>query len=170
MAPIDDPVNEYISLLEKEIAAYNRFRDLLIEEQNILVSGKNQNLQPNIREQTVLMRDFRRMEERRLDKTKDIAERLMISDDSITLGVIADAIVDERKEQFLNLKEEFCFIVQDVIKINRNNNHLIEHGITFIQQRVEAIYEAIEKEFFYNPKKSDSKKSLKPFRLVDRKV
>ena len=169
MAPIDS-IEEYVQIVEKEIEQYKKFRDLVTEEQNILVSGQIVNLQENIRAQAILLREIRRTEEYRDSKKGRLAEELAIPEEPVTLRAIASMIADARKERLLILLEEFKYVVRDIVRINSNNQKLAEHGRNFIEEQIEGIYEAFNRDEFYGPKKKAEKNIMKGIRLFDRKI
>lgn len=166
----DNLINEYIALLEKEIGSYKQFRDLLIEEQGILISGKMHEINPNLRKQEVLARDIRGIEDCRNEKTNEFATAMSLKEIPLTLRDIIKVVPDEWKERLLVLLNEFRCLVQDVVKLNRNNARLIQNGMSFVQQYVEALYKVIDREFFYHPRRRHSSKPEKIIRLVDRKI
>lgn len=166
----DHLINEYISLLEKEIESYRQFRDLLMEEQGILISGKIQEVHANVRKQEILAREIRRMEAFRNEKTNELAKEFSLKKIPLMLRDIIKVVPDTWKERLVTLLEEFRYLVQDVVKLNRNNAKLIQNGISFVQHYVEALYKIIDKDFFYHPQRKHSSKSEKIVRLVDRKI
>ena len=169
MAPIDS-IEEYVQIVEKEIEQYKKFRALVIEEQNILVSGQIANLQENLRSQSILLREIRRIEEFRDSKKGNLAEELTVREKPVTLRAIAHMIADGRKERLLALLEEFRYVVRDIVRLNGNNKKLAEHGRNFIEEQIEGIYEAFNKDAFYGPAKKAGKNKLKGIRLFDRKI
>lgn len=166
----DNLINEYIGLLEKEIESYKQFRDLLIEEQGILISGKIQEIHPNVRKQEILTRDIRRMEIFRNQKTNELSNVLSLKQIPLTLRNIIRVVPESWKQRLGALLEEFRSLVQDIVRLNRNNAKLIQNGISFVQQFVEALYKVIDKEFFYHPRRKHTSKTEKIVRLVDRKI
>ncbi len=165
-----DSIEEYVRIVEREIEQYKKFRALLIEEQNLLASGQILNLQENLRSQSVLLREIRNVEEYREMKKDGLAEELAIPEKPVTLRKIAEMIADNRKERLLSYLEEFRFVVNDIIRINRNNQKLVEHGRQFIQEQIEGIYRALNKEAFYGPEKRPDRNRIKTIRIFDRKI
>jgi hypothetical protein len=95
---------------------------------------------------------------------------LSIADNPVTLRAIIKRVPENWKERLHSLSDEFRFVVQDIVKINMNNARLIQNGLSFVQQFVEALYRAVDKELFYHPQRRRSAKPEKIIRLIDKKI
>ena len=170
MEQMEENLDNLIIIVEKEINYNIQLRDLLLQEQEILVSSDASALESVIKEQDYVIINIKKLEEIRKEYIGKILKNTGISERSITFNDIIQIVDDEYSDKLYRLAEEFKSVAKYIIKLNENNRYLIETGLEFLEENIKVFYGANEKELFYKKGGKKDKEKGNSFRIVDRKV
>lgn len=119
-------------------------RDLLTlakQKKGILIQGDMTALQQLLKEEEQLVRKVQVAEKERIDKGQEVAEKLAIPLQDLTLSKLLDMakgnpLLQARLQQ---IDKEFPTIVQHLQQQNQQNGQLIEQSLQFIEQTLDLI-------------------------------
>ena len=170
MEQMEENLNNLIAIVGKEINYNTQLRDLLLQEQEILMSSDAAAIEANIKEQDYVIENIKKLEEKRKEYVVEILKNNNISEKNITFKDIIQVVDSEYSDKLYKLAEEFKSVVINIIKLNENNKYMIETGLEFLEENIKVFYGANEKELFYKKGGNKRKEKGNSFRIVDRKV
>ena len=162
MIEVENSLDAFSEVIEKEILHNKELLKLLQEEQQVLTSSDIQAIEMNIRDQDHVIGMIKELENSRLGIVSGIAQEYGLADEEVTFGKIIEAVDGESGEKLHRLREELKAVVMDIAKMNYNNNFLIENGLAFIEENIKVFYGSNEKEHLYGKEgnKPSEKKNI----------
>lgn len=170
MTTNEETINNLIDIIEKEIKYNSELLELLIQEQNILISRDITAIEKNIKEQNYIIDSIKKLEEIRIANVDKISEIYGIPDRNLKFKDIIELVNEEYADKLYILMEKLKSVVEDIVKINNNNKYLIENGLEFLEENIRVFYGANEKEMFYKKGGKEKKEKGNTYRIVDKKV
>ena len=138
MTTNEETINNLIDIIEKEIKYNSELLELLIQEQNILISRDITAIEKNIKEQNYIIDSIKKLEEIRIANVDKISEIYGISDRNLKFKDIIELVNEEYADKLYILMEKLKSVVEDIVKINNNNKYLIENGLEFLEENMES--------------------------------
>ncbi len=138
-----------IEILDKEILAYSRLKDLFQEKFEILKNAKPDDLGVLDNKILALNNKITKLNNSR----KDIALKLTGKEDSNMSAFIALAEQDspDFTEPLKERKVKICNIIPEIMLLNNKNVELLKHGITISNKMLDTIVNAFAPQgSFYN--------------------
>lgn len=138
-----------IEILDKEILAYSRLKDLFEEKFEILKNAKPDDLGVLDNKILALNNKITKLNNSR----KDIALKLTGKEDSNMSAFIALAEQDspDFAEPLKERKVKICNIIPEIMLLNNKNVELLKHGITISNKMLDTIVNAFAPQgSFYN--------------------
>ena len=170
MIEVDNSLDAFSEIIEKEIHHNKELLKLLQEEQQVLTSSDIHAIEINIRDQDHVIGVIKELEDSRMGVVKEIAQEYGLADEDVTFSKIIEVFDGESTDKLHKLREELKSVVMDIAKLNFNNNFLIENGLAFIEENIKVFYGVNEKELLYGKggNKPNEKKNM--IRIVDKRV
>lgn len=167
---MEEIINTFIDVIKKEIKYNKQLLELLIKEQRILTSEDITAVEKNIKEQDYLINTIKKLEEVRIESVKKIAEIYGLPENNLKFKDIVGIVQEKCSEEIFALMEELRSLLENIVKINKNNKYLVESGFNFLEENIKVFYGADRKELFYKKERNENKGKRGVFRIVDKKV
>lgn len=128
-----------ISILDKEIEAYSKLKDLFEEKRELLKKAKSDDL--GVIDNKILAQNESIV---KLNKERNALSMEMLDKDGSMSDFIALAEVQEpeQKEALLLRKVKICNISEQLVLLNNQNVELIKHGIIITNKMLETVVNA----------------------------
>lgn len=128
-----------ISILDKEIEAYLKLKDLFEEKRDLLKKAKSDDL--GIIDNKILAQNESIVKLNNL--RKNISIELLNKDASMSEFIsFAEENFPEQKESLMLRKVKICNILDQLVLLNNQNVELIKHGIIITDKMLETIVNA----------------------------
>jgi len=157
-------------IIEKEYEEYKRVFELVRKEQKILVNADIATLEGNLREQQKIICNINKLETKRLKEIEVVGIYLGVAPEKLKISDIAQNIPGELSRNLTNLERKFKSVLQEILKINKNNKFLINRSLQFIDENIQVFFGAVEDKGLYSPENAAAKAPSKTNYLVDRKA
>ena len=128
-----------INILDKEIEAYSKLKDLFEEKRDLLKKAKSDDL--GVIDNRILAQNESIVKLNNMRKTLSL--ELLNKDASMSEFIeLAEANEPELKEALMLRKVKICNILDQLVLLNNQNVELIKHGITITNKMLESIVNA----------------------------
>ena len=136
---MENSFKKLITLIDKEIEAYSKLRDLFEEKRDLLKQAKADDL--GVLDNKILALNDSIV---KLNNARKNASVELIGKDGCMSDFISFAEVNlpEQKEALLLRKDKICNIFEQLALLNNQNVELIKHGITISNKMLETIVNA----------------------------
>lgn len=128
-----------ITILDKELAAYTKLRDLFAEKRELLKKAKSDDLGELDSKILALNNTVTKLNNSRRNLSMDIAGKDATMSEFIELAEQNDPAV---KEELVLRKVNICKILEELVLLNNQNVELIKHGIIITNKMLETIVDA----------------------------
>lgn len=137
-----------IEILDKEIKAYSRLKELFIEKKEALKQSKPDDLGVLDNQILALNNKIIKLNNSR----KDIAEELIDREANMSQFIeLAERVAPEYIEALKERKVKICNIIPELTLLNNQNVELLKHGIIISNKMLETIINAFAPQgCFYN--------------------
>ena len=134
-----EKVKNLITILDKELEAYTKLKDLFEEKRELLKKAKSDDL--GVLDNKILAINDLIV---KLNNTrKNISMELLNKDGCMSDFIeFAEVNVPEQKEALILRKVKICNIIKELTLLNNQNVELIKHGITITNKMLETIVNA----------------------------
>ena len=170
MESLEKHVQALLEIIEKEYGQYKRIFELVKQEQSVLVNADISGLEKNMREQQTFLSGINKLEEKRLQELEVIGIYLGTVPEQLKFAAIADNVPGDLSQAIIELERNFKSVIQEILKINKSNNFLINRSLQFIDKNVQAFFGAMEDKGVYSPDTSTAKAVSKTKNMVDWKA
>ncbi len=134
-----DKFKKLINILDKEIEAYSKLRDLFEEKKALLKKAKSDDL--GVVDNKILATNESIVKLNNL--RKNLSMELLGKDGSMSEFIdFADRNQPDQKEALVLRKVKICNILDQLVLLNNQNVELIKHGITITNKMLETIVNA----------------------------
>lgn len=132
-----DSLNTLIQSLETMVDAHSRLLDLAKGKRDMLVNGNIQDLQSQIHREALCVDEIQKLEQIRMQKVQEFFEKKGIKGDSFTLEELIQLQSDHTvKVKLTSIAKHLRSLIQEISKINENNQQLIQTSLSFIQYSI----------------------------------
>ena len=156
-------------IIEKEYTQYKRVYELIKNEQNILVNADLKQLEENLREQHTILGIINKLEVQRLQELEVVGIYVGQPPNTLKINTIVSMIPGPQTARLGEIEKKFKIIIQEILKLNKSNEYLINRSLQFIDQHVQVFFGAVEDKGMYRPG-VQSQVPPKNSCLVDRKI
>jgi hypothetical protein len=169
MESLEKHITSLSEIIEKEYNQYKRVYELVKNEQNILVNADLKRLEDNLREQQTIVNIINKLETQRLQELEIIGIYLGQSSKTLKISSIISMTAGPQAVRLSEIEKKFKLIIQEILKLNKSNEFLINRSMQFIDQHILVFFGALEDKGIYRPG-VQSQQTPKTSCLVDRKV
>ena len=128
-----------IKILDKEIEAYSKLKDLFEEKRDLLKKAKSDDL--GVIDNRILAQNESIVKLNNMRKT--LSMELLNKDASMSEFIeFAEVNQPAQKEALMLRKVKICNILNQLVLLNNQNVELIKHGITITNKMLESIVNA----------------------------
>ena len=128
-----------ISILDKEIEAYSKLKDLFEEKRDLLKKAKSDDL--GVIDNRILAQNESIVKLNNMRKT--LSMELLNKDASMSEFIeFAEVHQPAQKEALMLRKVKICNILDQLVLLNNQNVELIKHGITITNKMLETVVNA----------------------------
>ena len=132
-------IKNLITILDKEIEAYTKLKDLFEEKKELLKKAKSDDL--GVIDNKILAQNETIVKLN--NARKNVSIELLNKDGSMSEFInFADANFPEQKEALMLRKVKICNILDQLVLLNNQNVELIKHGIIITDKMLETIINA----------------------------
>ena len=132
-------IKNLITILDKEIEAYTKLKDLFEEKKELLKKAKSDDL--GVIDNKILAQNETIVKLN--NARKNVSIELLNKDGSMSEFIdFADANLPEQKEALMLRKVKICNILDQLVLLNNQNVELIKHGIIITNKMLETIVNA----------------------------
>lgn len=132
-------IKNLITILDKEIEAYTKLKDLFEEKKELLKKAKSDDL--GVIDNKILAQNETIVKLN--NARKNVSIELLNKDGSMSEFInFADANLPEQKEALMLRKVKICNILDQLVLLNNQNVELIKHGIIITDKMLETIINA----------------------------
>ena len=132
-------IKNLITILDKEIEAYTKLKDLFEEKKELLKKAKSDDL--GVVDNKILAQNETIVKLN--NARKNVSIELLNKDGSMSEFInFADANLPEQKEALMLRKVKICNILDQLVLLNNQNVELIKHGIIITDKMLETIINA----------------------------
>ncbi len=134
-----DKFKKLISVLDKELDAYTKLRDLFAEKKEVLKKAKSDDL--GVLDNKILATNNTIV---KLNKMRKNASMELLGKDGCMSDFISFASENqsEFEEPLMLRKVKICNILDELVLLNTQNVELLKHGITMTNKMLETIVDA----------------------------
>lgn len=128
-----------ISILDKELAAYDRLKELFSEKKELLKKAKSDDLGVLDNKILAVNNTIQKLN----DKRKNIGAELIEGDACMSQFIeLAEQVQPEFVEALKERKVKICNNFDELVLLNNQNMELLNHGITMTNKMLETIVDA----------------------------
>ena len=136
---MENNFKKLILILDKEIEAYEKLKDLFEEKKELLKKAKSDDL--GVIDNKILAQNETIVKLN--NARKNVSIELLNKDGSMSEFInFADANLPEQKEALMLRKVKICNILDQLVLLNNQNVELIKHGIIITDKMLETIINA----------------------------
>ena len=136
---METKIKNLISILDKEIEAYSKLKDLFEEKRDLLKKAKSDDL--GVVDNKILAQNESIVKLNNMRKS--LSMELLGKDGSMSDFIeFAEVHVPEQKEALLLRKVKICNNLDQLVLLNNQNVELIKHGIIITDKMLETIINA----------------------------
>ena len=136
---METKIKKLISILDKEIEAYSKLKDLFEEKRDLLKKAKSDDL--GVVDNKILAQNESIVKLNNMRKS--LSMELLGKDGSMSDFIeFAEVHVPEQKEALLLRKVKICNNLDQLVLLNNQNVELIKHGIIITDKMLETIINA----------------------------
>jgi len=147
-------INELIDILQDQLQNYDELLVLSTEKRKVIIENDTQMLQKITQAENSIIGRNQRMESKRLEIIKNIANVLNYNADELTLSLLAELIKDQDEYSGLIEVRDRLKDTLDALKIeNDGNAKLLESSIDFINLTVNLMRSSENNESYHRHRK-----------------
>lgn len=128
-----------LSILEEQTRCYERIYQLKEAEQQLLVSGKPEQLQGNTEEIERLTLTIRSLEKARQEIVESMAQQYGLSSNAPSLEEVIGVADAESTEALQKIAARLVAVLQRTSRINEDNAFLLRRSLDFIDRSIEVL-------------------------------
>lgn len=132
----EEQFKNLIKILDKELDAYSRLRDLFQEKKELLIKAKSEDLGVLDNKILAVNNSIVKLNNSRKKVAGELINEEATMSDFIRL---ADEVAQEFKEPLMLRKDKICNISDELVLLNNQNVELIKHGIIITNKMLETI-------------------------------
>jgi len=132
-------LDKLCSLLIEQKEVLNNMLTLAKEEQQIIISGESDKLENIIRLELKELNKLGAIEKNRLALHKNIAAELGISEDNITVTIIADKAEPDERTAIKKLQSELMPLIEEHTAVNKENRELIKAHVEYSETMLDLM-------------------------------
>ena len=124
-----------ISVLQEESAEYNRLLELSMKKTPVIVEGDLEGLQHITDEEQIVIAKLNRLDARRAEVTKDIANVLNKDVNTLKLADIISMLEQRPVEQnqLAAAHDELKTVIEQMSRVNEQNRDLIQRSLEMVE-------------------------------------
>ena len=128
-------MEELIDTLDKENQEYEKLLDLSKRKSSVIAARNIAELEKITDEEQIVVSDISRLDNKRAEVTKDIANVINKDVESLKLSNLVDLMARQPKEQKMlaEVHDKLKSTVSQVRSLNENNQKLIEESLEMVQ-------------------------------------
>ncbi|HID10814.1 MAG TPA: flagellar protein FlgN [Candidatus Latescibacteria bacterium] len=128
-----------VSLMEEEIAAFQRLLDVLLEQRRTLVEGDRDGFLQSTRRKARILEEAQGLERKQKDVVQDLSGHLNALPEDLNLPRVIAAVEEEYAQRLSELRGTLSELLKKVRRTNETNRFLIEHALRFVDQNVRIL-------------------------------
>lgn len=132
----EEQFKNLIKILDKELDAYSKLRDLFQEKKELLIKAKSEDLGVLDNKILAVNNSIVKLNNSRKKVAGELINEEATMSDFIRL---ADEVAQEFKEPLMLRKDKICNISDELVLLNNQNVELIKHGIIITNKMLETI-------------------------------
>jgi flagellar biosynthesis/type III secretory pathway chaperone len=137
---MNDPLlNELIEIINAEIRAFHRLLELLEQEQRAIVADDLEGIEASVAEQQEVAVEAHRLEERRLRVVEELAGRLDLEPDNLSLGRLVEVVGGAHGEELARMRERMLELNRQIRATSDNNAFLIRQSLRYTERCLDIL-------------------------------
>jgi flagellar biosynthesis/type III secretory pathway chaperone len=133
MNALEFMLTELSDLLGKELDIYRSLLSLLQRERSILVECSLGDLVQTNKEKENLVLKVRILEQSRQAILQELADRMGLSPDGLTLSALEDQLREPFVSQFRTLRSSLSSVLESIREVNEGNRTFLQHSVDFVK-------------------------------------
>ena len=146
---MDEIVEDLISIIAREIDAFEQLLTTLHEKQRAIVEGQTERLNKYVQSENKLANKTKAIETERLAKTKDLAEKLSLDDLNPRLSKIIEKVEGKYAERLREQRDLLMSLVEKIRTLNKSNQFLLNYSLRFIEKSMKILLGGNDKASIY---------------------
>lgn len=128
-------MEELMNTLELEIVEYNKLLELAMKKTPVIVAGDMEQLRKVTDEEQSVADTIIRLDQKREQITKDIANVINKDVESLKLSVLVEILKKQPEEskRLADIRDRLKTVVDSVKMVNDNNKNLIQHSLEMVE-------------------------------------
>lgn len=166
---MDAIVEDLISIVTREIAAFEELLKMLKDKQRAIVEGQTERLNKYVEDESKLAAETKSIENERVVKTQELAEKLALDELNPRLSEIIEQVEDKYAERLREQRTLLKSLVEKIQTLNRSNQYLLNYSLKFIEKSMKILLGGSDKTAIYQRDGSLQKRTVKQ-KVLDRAV
>ncbi|MDZ7260804.1 MAG: flagellar protein FlgN [candidate division KSB1 bacterium] len=134
-----DSITQIIPVIEQELKIYRDLLELLQQQQTYILEGRIKNLSDNIAAQNELILKAKTLEKDRQHKVSLLADQWGMTSEDCTLTNLLQKAENTHTSELTQLQQDLFHLVNQIDRINKSNQFLIQHWLKFIRKNIEIL-------------------------------
>lgn len=130
---MEEKLQGLLALLEQEAEFYAHLLSLSAQEQKIIIAGKVNELDKNVKEKEKTILEIKELERLRIPIFEDLSKELNIDVKELNINKLKNLISEEYSNKLENLQEKMDKITSELRNVSENNVELIKASLDYIQ-------------------------------------
>jgi len=144
-------VEQLITIVSKEIDAFDQLLTTLREKQRAIVEGEIERLNASVKEESEIANAARNLEGERIESSKRLARELSMENLNPKLSEIIDNVEQKYAQRLQEQRDLLRAMIQKVQTLNQNNQFLLNYSLNFIEKSMEILLTGGERLKIYRP-------------------
>jgi len=134
-----ESITDLCTLLEEQKCVLGRMLELAKEERQVIINGESDKLEDVVRLEFKELNKLGAIEKKRLALHKLIAAEMGLSDENITVSIIAEVAEPDECEQIRKLQAELMPLIEQHAAVNSENRELIKSHLEYSETMLELM-------------------------------
>ncbi len=132
-------VEELITIISREIEAFNKLLSTLHEKQRAIVEGEIERLNASVKEEGAIATETRNLEAKRIQSSKRLAQELAMENLNPKLSEIIEKVEQKYAQRLHEQRELLRAMIQKVQLMSKNNQFLLNYSLNYIEKSMEIL-------------------------------
>ena len=142
---MDALITQLIEVLQLELAAYQKFYNLLEEERDILIKSREKDISENTKEKEKMISHIDEMELERKLVIQEIELNCDIPSTNLRLKELIPELPEEYRSSLLFIREQLSTVIENIKRQNEANGELTVSALKFIDMNIKLLMGDVDK-------------------------
>ncbi|MFQ5675738.1 MAG: flagellar protein FlgN [bacterium] len=166
---MDAIVEDLISIVTREISAFEELLKTLKDKQRAIVEGQTERLNKYVEDESKLAAETQSIENERVAKTQELAEKLALDELNPRLSKIIEQVEEKYAERLREQRTLLKALVGRIQTLNRSNQYLLNYSLKFIEKSMKILLGGTDKTDIYQRDGRLQKQTVRQ-KVLDRAV